>query len=130
MHKAGLPEEPLSLMLVCGEPSGDQLGAQLMAGIRAAGGDSVRITGVGGTAMASRGLNTLFPLSDTAALTRRELEDRGITRVIDVDICTKCDRGAADLRGFEVAQPGDPATPQPLFHSYRRDAKRDHERDG
>jgi YfiH family protein len=64
------------------------------------------------------------PHIDTAALTKSVLEARGITRIVDVDICTKCDRGAAELRGFEVAQPGDPATPQPLFHSYRRDPKR------
>ncbi len=61
---------------------------------------------------------------DTAALTRSVLEARGITRIVDVDICTKCDRGVEELRGFEVAQPGDPATPKPLFHSYRRDPKR------
>jgi len=73
MNKTGLPEEPLSLMLVCGEPSGDQLGAQLIAGIRAAAGNSVRITGVGGPAMASRGLKSLFPLSDTAVMGLREV---------------------------------------------------------
>jgi lipid-A-disaccharide synthase len=73
MNKADLPEEPLSLMLVCGEPSGDQLGAQLMAGIRALAGDDVRITGVGGTAMASRGLKSLFPLNDTAVMGLREV---------------------------------------------------------
>ncbi len=44
-----ISEKPLSLMLVCGEPSGDQLGAQLMAGLKSIGGDTIRITGVGGS---------------------------------------------------------------------------------
>lgn len=68
MSGAALPERPLKLMLVCGEPSGDQLGGQLMAGIKAIGGDSVSISGVGGTAMAAQGLNTLFSLNDTAVM--------------------------------------------------------------
>jgi lipid-A-disaccharide synthase len=68
-----LPEKPLSLMLVCGEPSGDQLGGQLMAGLKAVAGDSVVITGVGGEAMAAQGLKSLFPLSDTAVMGLREV---------------------------------------------------------
>src|SRR5215831_14134783 len=73
MSDADRPDGPLSLMLVCGEPSGDQLGAQLMAGLRAIGGDDVCITGVGGPAMASHGLQSLFPLSDTAVMGLREV---------------------------------------------------------
>src|SRR6185437_6156584 len=55
---SGLPEKPLSLMLVAGEPSGDQLGAQLMAGLKA---------------IAAQGLDTFFPLSDTAVMGLREV---------------------------------------------------------
>lgn len=66
-------EKPLSLLLVCGEPSGDQLGGQLMAGLRAVAGDSVKIAGVGGVAMAAQGLESLFPLSDTAVMGLREV---------------------------------------------------------
>ena len=73
MNKPGILEEPLSLMLVCGEPSGDQLGAQLIAGIRAVAGDGVRISGVGGPAMTSQGLVSLFPLTDTAVMGLREV---------------------------------------------------------
>jgi len=62
-----------TLMLVCGEPSGDQLGAQLMAAIRALAGDSVKITGVGGPAMAREGLKSLFPLDTTAVMGLREV---------------------------------------------------------
>ena len=63
-----LPEKKISLMLVCGEPSGDQLGAQLMAGLHAVEGANVAITGVGGPAMAAQGLQTLFALDDTAVM--------------------------------------------------------------
>jgi lipid-A-disaccharide synthase len=62
-----------TLMLVCGEPSGDQLGAQLMAAIRTLAGDSVKITGVGGPAMAREGLKSLFPLDTTAVMGLREV---------------------------------------------------------
>jgi len=60
-------------MLICGEPSGDQLGAQLMAGIRELAGDTVTITGVGGDAMARQGLKSLFPLDTMAVMGLREV---------------------------------------------------------
>jgi len=62
-----------SLMLICGEPSGDQLGAQLMAGIRELAGDTVTITGVGGEAMGAQGLKSLFPLDTMAVMGLREV---------------------------------------------------------
>lgn len=68
-----LPEKPFSLMLVAGEPSGDQLGGQLMAALKAVAGDSLVIFGMGGPAMAAQGLKTLFPLSDTAVMGLREV---------------------------------------------------------
>lgn len=70
---SSLSRKPISLMLVCGEPSGDQLGAQLMAGLRAIAGNDIKITGVGGIAMAAQGLNSLFPLDDTAVMGLREV---------------------------------------------------------
>ena len=60
-------------MLVCGEPSGDLLGAQLMAGIKQLAGESVRMVGVGGPAMAREGLVSLFPLDATAVMGLREV---------------------------------------------------------
>jgi len=63
-------------MLVCGEPSGDQLGAELMAGLKSLAGDSVKIVGVGGAAMSAQGLNSLFPLDDTAVMGLREVVPR------------------------------------------------------
>ncbi len=68
-----LPTNPLNLMLVCGEPSGDLLGGQLMAGLKAVAGDSVKFTGVGGSAMAAQGLKSLYPLDATAVMGLREV---------------------------------------------------------
>jgi lipid-A-disaccharide synthase len=76
MSTAALPAKPLTLMLVCGEPSGDQLGGELMAGLKLLAGDGVRIVGVGGTAMAAQGLQSLFPLDDTAVMGLREVVPR------------------------------------------------------
>src|ERR1700722_12707286 len=67
---------PLTLMLVCGEPSGDQLGAELMSGLKRLAGDRVRIVGVGGPAMTKEGLASLFPLDDTAVMGLREVVPR------------------------------------------------------
>lgn len=66
---------PLTLMLVCGEPSGDQLGAELMAGLKRLAPDT-RIVGVGGAAMTAQGLKSLFPLDDTAVMGLREVVPR------------------------------------------------------
>jgi lipid-A-disaccharide synthase len=68
-----VPAAPITIMLVCGEPSGDQLGAQLMQALRMLGGSSLRIVGVGGPAMEAQGLKSLFPLSDTAVMGLREV---------------------------------------------------------
>jgi lipid-A-disaccharide synthase len=73
---SGLPEKPLTLMLVCGEPSGDQLGAQLMAALKSIAGDSVKIIGVGGEAMAAQGLKSLFSLDATAVMGLTEILPR------------------------------------------------------
>ena len=62
-----------TIMLVCGEPSGDQLGAQLMAGLKKLAGDRLKIVGVGGPAMAREGLQSLFSLDATAVMGLREV---------------------------------------------------------
>lgn len=63
-------------MLVCGEPSGDQLGAELMAGLKIVAGDNVKIVGAGGPAMAAQGLQSLFPLDAAAVMGLREVVPR------------------------------------------------------
>lgn len=60
-------------MLVCGEPSGDALGAQLMAALKALAPGRITFTGVGGTAMAREGLNSLYSLDATAVMGLREV---------------------------------------------------------
>ncbi|HVZ90380.1 MAG TPA: lipid-A-disaccharide synthase [Rhizomicrobium sp.] len=67
---------PLDLMLVCGEPSGDLIGAQLMAGLKAIAGNRVRFSGVGGAAMEAQGLRSLYPLDATAVMGLREVVPR------------------------------------------------------
>jgi lipid-A-disaccharide synthase len=66
----------LTIMLVVGEPSGDQLGAQLMAGLKHLAENRVRIVGVGGTAMTAEGLSSLFPLDATSVMGLREVVPR------------------------------------------------------
>ena len=64
---------PLTLMLVCGEPSGDLLGGQLMEALKTLTGGAVNITGVGGEAMQHQGLKSLFPLDATAVMGLHEI---------------------------------------------------------
>ncbi|HEY2446322.1 MAG TPA: lipid-A-disaccharide synthase [Rhizomicrobium sp.] len=69
-------DSALTIMLVCGEPSGDQIGAELMAGLKSLAGDKLHIVGVGGPAMAAQGLESLFPLDDTSVMGLREVVPR------------------------------------------------------
>jgi lipid-A-disaccharide synthase len=64
------------VMLVAGEPSGDQLGAQLMAALNEIAGEGVRIVGTGGPAMTAQGLESLFPMDATAVMGLREVVPR------------------------------------------------------
>lgn len=59
---------PLSVMICAGEPSGDVLGAQLMDALRRLAGTDVAFTGLGGPAMAQRGLTSLFDIGDLAVM--------------------------------------------------------------
>ena len=84
-------------MLVCGEPSGDALGAQLMAGLKTLAGDRVRFTGIGGIAMEREGLKSLFPLDATAVMGLREVVPaipailRRVKQAVDFAVETKPD---------------------------------------
>ena len=57
----------LRLFLVAGEPSGDRLGAALMAGLRRLAPD-VRFSGVGGPGMEGQGMASLFPMQDLSVM--------------------------------------------------------------
>lgn len=53
---------------MAGEPSGDVLGARLMAALKTETGGHVRFAGVGGPLMAAEGLESLFPIADIALM--------------------------------------------------------------
>lgn len=57
-----------NIFIVAGEPSGDVLGARLMAALRRLTDGRVRFAGVGGEAMRREGLASLFPLDDLAVM--------------------------------------------------------------
>ena len=68
-------KRPLTIWIVAGEESGDQLGAKLMRALKVRlGAERLRFAGVGGHAMAGEGVESLFPLTDIAVM--------GITAVI------------------------------------------------
>jgi lipid-A-disaccharide synthase len=58
----------LSVYLVVGEESGDQLGAGLIEALKAREPDAIRFLGVGGERMAAQGVSSLFPISDIAVM--------------------------------------------------------------
>lgn len=62
------------VMLVAGEPSGDALGARLMAALKLRTLGRIRFIGVGGELMAEQGLRSLFPM--------RELSVMGLVEVL------------------------------------------------
>jgi len=97
LKKTSARKKQINLMLVCGEPSGDALGAQLMAGIKQLAGDRVRFTGVGGLAMARQGLQSLYPLDTTAVMGLREVVPaipailRHVRQAVDFAVRTRPD---------------------------------------
>ncbi len=58
---------PLRLFLIAGEPSGDRLGAALMAGLKSLA-PQVEFHGVGGPLMAAQGLHSLFPMEELSVM--------------------------------------------------------------
>jgi lipid-A-disaccharide synthase len=54
------------LFVIAGEPSGDALGAALIAALRQRTGNRLRVAGIGGEQMAAQGLQSLVPLADLA----------------------------------------------------------------
>ncbi|MEH7826670.1 lipid-A-disaccharide synthase [Gemmobacter denitrificans] len=57
----------MKLFLVAGEPSGDRLGAALMAGLKALSPD-VRFEGVAGPLMQAEGMGSLFPMEELSVM--------------------------------------------------------------
>jgi lipid-A-disaccharide synthase len=87
----------MNIMLVCGEPSGDALGAQLMAGLKALAPGRINFTGVGGLAMAREGLVSLYSLDATAVMGLREVVPaipkilKRVREVVDFAVRTRPD---------------------------------------
>jgi lipid-A-disaccharide synthase len=63
--KAGGEAAPF-LFIIAGEPSGDALGAALIAALRERKSGHLRIAGIGGELMMAQGLDSLVPLADLA----------------------------------------------------------------
>ncbi len=61
------------IFLVAGEPSGDVLGARLMAGLKEATDGQVRFAGIGGDRMIAEGLDSLFPMEELTLFGLAEL---------------------------------------------------------
>ncbi|BAI72251.1 lipid-A-disaccharide synthase [Azospirillum sp. B510] len=53
-----------TLFLIAGEPSGDALGARLMAATKRLTGGKIRFVGIGGERMTAEGLVSLFPMAE------------------------------------------------------------------
>jgi lipid-A-disaccharide synthase len=64
------------VFLIAGEPSGDLLGARLMAAMRRKSDKPIRFAGIGGDRMIAEGLETLFPLHELSLMGIAELLSR------------------------------------------------------
>lgn len=58
----------MKVYLIAGEPSGDRLGAALMAGLRQLAPEEVEFHGVGGPLMQAEGLDSLFPMQELSVM--------------------------------------------------------------
>jgi len=67
---------PLSLFIIAGEPSGDRLGAAMIAGLRQVTGGAVTLTGIGGPLMEAEGLKSLFPMDRLSVMGLAEVLPR------------------------------------------------------
>jgi lipid-A-disaccharide synthase len=106
----------MRLYLVAGEPSGDRLGAALMAGLRQLS-PGVEFAGIGGPLMQARGLDSLFPMKDLSVMglaevlpayprLRRRLNETvadvlaarpdALVTIDSPDFCLRVARGARD----------------------------------
>ena len=86
----------LKLFLIAGEPSGDRLGAALMAGLKTLSQD-VEFAGIGGPLMQAQGMQSLFPMD--------ELSIMGIAEVLPkyFDLKRRIAQSAAAALSYEPA---------------------------
>jgi lipid-A-disaccharide synthase len=57
-----------SIFIIAGEPSGDVLGARLIAALRDLTGGNIEISGIGGEMMREQGLESLFPMEELSVM--------------------------------------------------------------
>lgn len=101
------------VFLIAGEPSGDALGARLMAALGERTGGAIRFAGVGGENMAAAGLTSIAPIQDLAVMGVAEVLPRArriFRRVAETEAAIRRMKPAAvvtiDSSGFtwRVAQ--------------------------
>ncbi|MBY5974513.1 lipid-A-disaccharide synthase [Ferrimonas balearica] len=63
----------MRIFVIAGEPSGDNLGAAVMAGLKELTGGQVTFEGVGGPAMEAEGLTSRFPMSELSVMGLAEI---------------------------------------------------------
>lgn len=63
------------IMIIAGEPSGDALGADLMAALKMQNSE-IMLTGIGGPKMTAQGLASIFPMSEIAVMGLKEILPR------------------------------------------------------
>ena len=61
-------QKPLKIFVIAGETSGDQLGAGVLAALKAQYRGAVAFEGVGGSLMEEQGLQSLFPMDDLSVM--------------------------------------------------------------
>lgn len=78
------------VFLIAGEPSGDALGARLMAALKTKTDNRVRFAGIGGPAMIGQGMESLFPMQELAVMGLAEVLPRifQLKRRIDETVAT------------------------------------------
>ncbi len=75
-HLPQVQSKPLRVMLIAGEPSGDILGAELMASLRSSSSVPIEFLGIGGDRMTAQGLDSLVDMSEIAVMGLREVVPR------------------------------------------------------
>jgi lipid-A-disaccharide synthase len=97
------------VFLVAGEPSGDVLGARLMAALKRLTDGRIRFAGIGGERMGAEGMRSLFPVDDLAVMGFAEVLPRLLVilrRMGDVEAAIRDARPAVvvtiDSPGFNL----------------------------
>ena len=84
------------IFIVAGEPSGDALGARLMAALKERTQGAVRFAGIGGERMAGEGLDSLLPIRELSVMGYLEVVPK-IPRILGHDgagaVCQHKKRG-------------------------------------